>query len=285
MRHPLSEFRTVLEEQLTAWNLPAELAAEIEEHSTPVTFEKGATVFLRGSPTELIYWLRKGFVKLHLPYANGNRILVAIARPGEPLGMVENVDVEGRSHQILEAQALTKCSVGLVTREYMMNLLRKLDGEIVLQLLHNLHATWSALFERYAEFIGLSFRERLEVVFKDLGGRFGIDDKRGTLIILELNQDDLAEMIGSSRPMVSKLVGDMSREGLLARSEEHHFILLRHNERESKAALSIEVTRSGRAVSASKSPARMAVRSSIPAGEISQVALSAMKHSSGRHNV
>jgi hypothetical protein len=34
-------------------------------------------------------------------------------------------------------------------------------------------------------------------------------------------------MIGSSRPMVSKLVGDMLREGLLARSEQRHqFILL-----------------------------------------------------------
>jgi len=50
MHHPLSEFRTLLEEKLTGWNLPAELAAEIEEHSTPVTFEKGAIVFLQGAP-------------------------------------------------------------------------------------------------------------------------------------------------------------------------------------------------------------------------------------------
>ena len=49
MQHPLSEFRTVLEEQLTAWNLPVELAAEIEERSTLVAFEKGAFVFLRGA--------------------------------------------------------------------------------------------------------------------------------------------------------------------------------------------------------------------------------------------
>jgi len=34
MQRLLSEFRTVLEEQLTAWNLPAELAAEIEKRST-----------------------------------------------------------------------------------------------------------------------------------------------------------------------------------------------------------------------------------------------------------
>jgi hypothetical protein len=42
-------------------------------------------------------------------------------------------------------------------------------------------------------------------------------------------------MIGSSRPMVSKLIGDMINEGLLARGEKRHFIL-RPKERTSRAA-------------------------------------------------
>ena len=55
--------------------------------------------------------------------------------------------------------------------------------------------------------------------------RFGINDKRGTLVAPELSHEDLAEMIGSSRPMVSKLIGDMIKEGLLARGEKRQFIL------------------------------------------------------------
>jgi CRP/FNR family cyclic AMP-dependent transcriptional regulator len=243
MHHPVSEFRTLLEEKLTGWNLPAELAAEIEENSTPVTFEKGAIVFSHGAPADLVFWLRKGFVKLYLPHAHGNRTLITVARPGEPLGTVANVDADGRNHQIFEAQALTKCSLGLFSREYMTSLLRKLDHERVVQLVCKLNATWSAQFERYAGFIGLSFRERLEIVFKDLGDRFGVEDRRGTLVILELSQQDLAEMIGSSRPMVSKVVGDMIDEGLLARSEQQRFILLRQTERQSKLASSSGVTR------------------------------------------
>ena len=162
--------------------------------------------------------------------------------------MVANVDADGRSHQIFEAQALTKCSLGLLNREHMTSLLRKLDHERVIQLLGNLNATWSAVFERYAGFIGLSFRERLEMVFKDLGARFGVEDRRGTLIILELSQDDLAEMIGSSRPMVSKLVGDMVEEGVLAHSEQRHFILPSQAERQSKLASSFDDVRSDRPV-------------------------------------
>jgi hypothetical protein len=92
-------------------------------------------------------------------------------------------------------------------------------------------------------------------------------------------------MIGSSRPMVSKLLVDMVEEGLLARTEQRQFILLRQDERQSKLESSLEVRPSGKAVRASKSPARMAVRSSIPArGDQSRVALSAMNHSFGRHN-
>ena len=72
-------------------------------------------------------------------------------------------------------------------------------------------------------------------------------------------------MIGSWRPMVSKLIADMAEEGLLARTEQHQFILLCQDERQSKSASGLEVTPSGKAVTASKSLAHMAVRSSIPA--------------------
>jgi len=69
-------------------------------------------------------------------------------------------------------------------------------------------------------------------MLNSLGTRFGIYDKRGTLLVPELSHEDLAEMIGSSRPMVSKLISDMIEEGFLARGEKRHFIL-RHKERTS----------------------------------------------------
>jgi biotin operon repressor len=47
----------------------------------------------------------------------------------------------------------------------------------------------------------------------------------------ELSHDDLAEMIGSSRPMVSKLIADMSKEGSLVRGEKRRYILRAQPER------------------------------------------------------
>ena len=219
-----SEFRSRLEGMLESCGLPTEVAADIEDRLIPVTYEKGAVIFLRGAPCDLLFWLLKGFVKLYLPHQDGNRTLVDLARPGDFLGFVNDQDSKGRRH-LLEAHALTKCSVGLFTRDQIVPILNKLDRAGTIHLLEQLNVAWSAMFERYVWFLGSPFRTRLEMVLNSLGTRFGVSDNRGTLVVPELSHEDLAEMIGSSRPMVSKLIGDMIKEGLLARGEKRHFIL------------------------------------------------------------
>src|SRR5258708_18491520 len=67
--------------------------------------------------------------------------------------------------------------------------------------------------------------ERLEVGLKELGARFGVRGTRGVLLMPELAHADLADMIGSSRPMVSRLIAEMTEEGLLLRQGKQ-FILL-----------------------------------------------------------
>src|ERR1700694_691638 len=221
-----SEFRARLEAMLDSNGLCADLAAEIEDDLTPVTYEKGAVIFLRGSPGDLLFWLLKGFVKLYLPHSDGNRTLVDVARPGDYLAFVNDEDSKGL-RQILEAQALTKCSVGLFTREHLMQLLSKLDQKTGSRLLERLNTAWSTMFERYIAFIGSSFRVRFEIVLNRLGARLGIEDKRGTLLVPELGLEDLAEMIGSSRPMVSKLIAQMTREGPTNTASRMVIVLLR----------------------------------------------------------
>ena|SRR5579872_1129775 len=219
-----SEFRLRLEARFDAWALPRELAAEIEDRCSWVTYERGTVIFASGARANAVFWVAKGMVKAYLPLANGGRSLVFVARCGEPLGIIDRVDDYGRRHHVLDGHALTRCTVGLLGREQLATLLHKLDCKTAVKLLENLNTMWSAIFERFAGLIGLSLRERLEMVFKDLAARFGVKDDRGVLIMPKLSQEELAEMIGSSRPMISKLLADMAQEGLLARGE-HRLIL------------------------------------------------------------
>jgi len=63
----------------------------------------------------------------------------------------------------------------------------------------------------------MSFKERLEVVLRELAAKFAVRDSRGILLTPELAHSDFAEMIGSSRPMVTRLMAEMAKEGRLLR--------------------------------------------------------------------
>jgi CRP/FNR family transcriptional regulator, cyclic AMP receptor protein len=220
-----SEFRKRLERQLKEWALPRTLADDLANHLTLATYERDAVIFPRGSPADFLFCLLNGFAKLYLPHTNGNRTLVALARPGDLLGFVDSLDSENHRGQVFEAHALTKCSVGLVSRDYVIRLLRTLDSGSVTRLLEHVNTTWSRMFEWYATFMGLSFRERLQVVLEHLKVRVGISDRRGVLLLPALTHEDLAEMIGSSRPMVSRLINEMAEDGFLVRGERQHYVL------------------------------------------------------------
>ncbi|MHB8384457.1 MAG: helix-turn-helix domain-containing protein [Candidatus Binataceae bacterium] len=117
-----------------------------------------------------------------------------------------------------------------------------------------INSLWSSVAYRYATFLGMSPRQRLEIVLNELARRFGLPDAHGVLINAELAQDDLAELIGSSRPMVSKLLMEMTRQGLLARDGRRRILVgvLKHNLPPSLPAL--------RASSAARTPPAGAVQ-------------------------
>ena len=91
----------------------------------------------------------------------------------------------------------------------------------------------------------MSFKERLELVFKELARKFGVHDSRGILLTPELAHADFADMIGSSRPMVTRLMANMTKQGLLLRQGKR-FILCQPwaNEAPSRGEKEKDVTQS-----------------------------------------
>jgi len=199
-----SEVKSRLEKQLCELGLAADLVDEIVGHSTLLNYNKGSTVFLQGSPADVLFYVFMGMLKVYCPRANGSRIMVKLAGPGDIVGYADYLDSRGRRAQVFEVKALTKSSVALFTRDYVLKLLQSLDHKTQLQVIERLNTAWSAMAQRFGTFLSMSFKERLELELKELGEKFGVRDSRGILIMLELSHSDFADMIGSSRPMVRR---------------------------------------------------------------------------------
>jgi CRP-like cAMP-binding protein len=221
----------VLQRRLEAFiadsGLPREIVDELISHHTVVTYPKGSTLFLQGAPADMFFWVFSGMVEVFCPQADGSRVLVRLCGPGEVLGHVDFIDHKKRRAQVFEAFARTKCEVALLTREHIFKLLKTLEPDQLIGLIEYLNTMWSSVASSWATFIGLDYRQRLEVVLADLANRFGAEDSRGTILITELLHAKLAEMIGSSRPMITRLISDMVDQGILARRGKQYILLHR----------------------------------------------------------
>jgi CRP/FNR family transcriptional regulator len=204
--------------------LPKQLADELITHHTAVSYAKDALLFQQGSPADLTFWILSGLVRTYYPTSDGERSVVRICGPGDLLGYADWISPEGRRVQAQEAQAMTRCTVALFTREHAIRTLEKLEPAELIQLVEYMNTGWSSIAMELARFLGFSFRERLEATLSDLAKRFGVEDKRGTLLRIKLSHGDLAEMVDASRPMVTRLMGEMIADHKLYREGKQYIL-------------------------------------------------------------
>lgn len=137
-------------ELLEQWGLPKEAIAGLVGRHTLVRYPKRSPLFLQGSPADVAFAVFNGLVKVYCPGADGNRILVHLAGPGDLIGYADFFDSNRQRSQMFEAHALTSCSVALFTRQHVLKVLRGLDQGVLIRLLESLNGFWSALVRRYA---------------------------------------------------------------------------------------------------------------------------------------
>jgi CRP-like cAMP-binding protein len=214
-----------LAEQLTQWKLPAEFAEEIHHHHVFVTYGRGEHLFLQGSTPNVGFWILSGLVKLYYANSNGGRVVIALLGPGDLTGFSDRLESNGRRVQAFGAEALAKTSVALFTRDHVVKALQTLSAGKLASALEQFNTNWSSLACSCARFLGMSFRERLRTVLSNLAARSSVKDSRGIVLTEEISHSDLAEMIVSSRQMVSRMMGELMVQRVIAR-EGRHYILL-----------------------------------------------------------
>jgi CRP/FNR family transcriptional regulator, cyclic AMP receptor protein len=215
----------ILRTSVSYLKLPLDLVDELIERHIAVAFEKGAMAFCEGNTDGMIACVLSGYVKVYCPVGDGNRTLVRLAGPGEIIGYSDYVDEKGRNARMFEVQAASKCTLALFNRDHVARLLADLPMENLISILSALNTFWSENLRFFTTLLNLPFWDRLTIVLSDLAKRAGVRDSDGIILIPEVFHEDLAEMIGCSRPMVSRLIAQMVESGLLARRGKQYVLL------------------------------------------------------------
>ncbi len=196
-------------------NAFAQLGSAMIQHSFP----RGSTLFMEGQKANGVYLLCSGRTKLLTNSEDGKALIVRIAEPGEVLGLA--ACISGAPYEA-SAQVIESCEVNFIRREDLLELFQK-ESSIAMNALRELSRNFHHAHSQVCS-LGLSAsaadklaRLLLEWCEANSNGSHSVRFKMG------YTHEEIAEMIGSSRETVTRILRSFSNRGLisLARSEMH----------------------------------------------------------------
>ena len=185
------------------------LLAGISREKSPVEYSANCEIFQQGQPADSLLYLRRGKVKLTVISKHGKEALVAMLSAGEFFG---EGCLAGQQLRMATATAMTACT------------LDKLDKLLVTRLLHERHEISELLVPhllsrniRYeADLVDQFFdssEQRLARILLMLS-HFG-KESRAKLMLPRVSQDDLAQMVGTTRSRVSHFMNKFRKLGFI----------------------------------------------------------------------
>jgi len=175
------------------------------------TYPSGALLFMEGQASIGIFMLCKGGVKLSTSSAEGRTLIVKVAEPGEVLGL--SAAISGRPYP-LTAEVTESSQINFVRRADFVRFLRE-HGDACLHAVDALSGQYNDACHEIRS-IGLSHSaaEKLARVLLDWAAR-GRDVTGIVRVKITLSHDEIAQLIGTSRETVTRMLGEFKRKNLL----------------------------------------------------------------------
>jgi hypothetical protein len=76
---------------------------------------------------------------------------------------------------------------------------------------------WDLVQLRCSNFMGCTLEERVALILLELSENFGIRDRKGVRLTVSARHQDIAELVGASRPRVTEYLASFEREHLITR--------------------------------------------------------------------
>ena len=211
--------------------LPAEDRERLAQVSVVRSYEKAEALFAEGDPSDFLYTVLAGRVKVVKSMASGKEVILEIFGPGDPVGAV--VAYEGRPYPAT-AIALEPTSCLLVRRGPFFGLLER-HPTLVRGFLLGLTQRIVELTRRIPEVAGSRVETRFAHLFLKLADKMGRPAADGVMIPVALSRQDLADLTGTTIETCIRIMSRWHKEGTV-RTEKEGFVLVDRSAVEKLAA-------------------------------------------------
>ena len=175
----------------------------------PVTFRRTEVVFSEGEPGDTLYIITAGKVKIGRKSVDGRDSLITLMGPSDMFGELAIFDPGPRTSTVT---ALTEVKAVVMSRSVLRSWIAD-RPEIAEQLLRVLARRLRRTNDNLSDLIFTDVPGRVAKQLLYLAQRFGSRDGNALRVDHELTQEEIAQLVGSSRETVNKALSDFAQRG------------------------------------------------------------------------
>lgn len=191
-------------------------AEELLPHLRRATYDKGDYIFSEGDTDHRMYLLEDGKVKLIRESSDLRVQLLSIHARGEVLGEIPVFDPHGGPRTASAVAMVNGTNVVWLEHDALFAWLDK-HPRVAVDMLQVLAARMRGNNEQIADLVFMDVPARLAKTLLNLASRFGEPVEEGLLVPHDLTQEEMAQLVGSSRETVNKALTDFSNRGWITR--------------------------------------------------------------------
>lgn len=183
--------------------------AELCERLDRRRFAAGELIFDQGEPGTLLYIIARGKVKIGCAADDGRENLFSILGPSDMFGELATLDPGPRTSS---ARALTDVTVVTMDRALLREWIAP-RPEVAEQLMRILARRLRRVTTSRTDLVFSDAPGRVAKLLLRLAQRFGVQRDGSVLVDHDLTQDEIAQLVGSSRETVNKVLSDFTSRG------------------------------------------------------------------------
>jgi CRP/FNR family cyclic AMP-dependent transcriptional regulator len=188
---------------------PKMILAEAGKGRSITKYRKNQIIFSQGDPTEAVFYIQKGKLKVAVVSDRGKEAVAAILGPDEFFG---EACIAGQVLRLATVSAMTESVVVRIEKDTMVQLLRELPAFSQMFTAHILRRTMRVEADLIDQLFNSSEKRLARLLL--LLANYGSDGELEP-ILAKISQETLAEMIGTTRSRVSFFMNKFRKLGFI----------------------------------------------------------------------
>jgi CRP-like cAMP-binding protein len=194
------------------YDLSEEDHALFLSHQSEQAYRKGEIVFREGALPTGIFYIKKGKVKKYKAAYGGGEQIVYVAKAGELIGYHAALSEERFPDS---AATLEESVIAYIPKEAFLTVLEQsplLNARLLKMLSHE----FTVFVNNLTLFSQRSVRERCALQLIVLREKYKADHAAGGAIEINLSREDLANLVGTRRENIVRILAEFKSKGILA---------------------------------------------------------------------